>query len=336
MENEVQAVEPAGHDGNTPLEMTLDDAVALSASRVAEQASPASAETPQPAAADAAEAAEATPASAEPDPFDWERVPGTAKFRLRDGTIVSAAEIKKNWDDFQQLPKTRQELEADRHRVHQATVQSAQYAQYLNNTLPVVVHYAQSMMPQPPKQPEYIEGDFVGNQQKQIAYERDRDLYQQKAWELQQLQHALRNQQQKQSQEQREAWDAHVRSEDAKLREARPYLSNAAKQEQFMKDLHAVAASVGFQPEDLRRFASDHRLILLSELAIEAFKLRTNPPRPAQPKPAAASPVAQPGRRVDGAEASRQARSEVLQRARKQGGFDSIEDAIAAFGSSRR
>lgn len=349
-------VEPAGSDANNPpVDLTIDDVVALSETK-AQPARPEAAENapsesvgqdPEPSAHDP-EPSQGDENNAEPSPFDWERVPGTAKFRLRDGTIVSAAEIKQNWDAFRQVPQTKQQIEAERQRVQQVAAQSAQYAQFLNNVLPVVVQKARASMPQPPGEPpatpEYAPGDFIGNQEKQIAFERAmRDYsaevraYENARAELQQLEYAQQVQQQRAAAEQQAYHARYIETEREKLLEAMPELRDPAKARQFGKDFVTAAGTYGFQPHEVDQVA-DHRLILMARDAMAYRKLKTNPPKPVSTttRPAAAAPVAQPGRRVDATEARQQARSELLQRARKQGGFDSIDDALAAFNQIKR
>ncbi len=340
MANET-AVAPAGDDENTS--MSVEDAVAFMSAKDEPPASPEpvtpeqSEPEPETLETPAETVVEETPEQveeipAEPDPFDWDKVPGHAKFRLKDGTVFTGADVKKDLDELRQVRQTRQEVAAERQRVQQVAAQSAQYAQFLNNVLPAVVQKAQAMMPKPPEMPKYENGDFVGNQEKMLAYQADKDAYDRSVWELGQLQNAQRYQQQRAAKEQEEQYQRFVEGERDKLYEAASDLRDPVKAGQFEREFQSYGQRFGFSPQEINA-VTDHRLIVLVKNALadrqdaEAYrKLKANPPKPVAPtRPAAAAPVAQPGPRVEGANASSKSQ-ELLARARKSGGI-SIDEA---------
>lgn len=318
--------------------LTIDAAVerlsSLDAARTQAPEPPAHTEPPAP--VETVEAAPATEAetvetnTAEPPPIDWDSVPGTARFRLRDGREFTAADAKRWGDDFLQVDRARQDFSQRWDEYQRGQAQIAQQQQYLSHILPMAMKFAQKGMPQPPELPTDDPSDPIGSFQRWNDYQRKRATYETEMGELQQV-HAAEQRQREQAErheaERKRQWGEHQRES---LLKAKPEFADPVKAKAFFEKFVKLGKSIGFTDEEMAG-GLDHRIVLLADLAVQMADLKANPPRPApapaaQPKPQAA-PVAAPGARVAPGQVPADAkRQELLRKARASGGL-SIDDA---------
>ena len=333
-------VEPAGAPaGSMPEILSIDDAAqrwmdneeaetqpeAPASQPPAETPAEADQTDPEAAAAatDEPEQVEAENTPAEPSPLDFETLPGTAKLRLRDGTEVTVADLKKDWDNLRQVGQIRQQLGAQAQELQQRMAQSAHQEQFLAQYLPLVAERAKADIPPEPELPVYDPNDPIGNGERQAKYLSDVAARNKKIGEAQQLQQAAAYQAHQQQQLAQHQTKEFIASQQQALFERLPRLRDEGERKKFHTDYVQLAESLGFEAQEYNQ-AYDHRLMLMADLAMDGMKYRKLKAEPPKPKPvvqqAATPPVAEPGKRQSAAEAQAAQRQSLFERARRTGG----------------
>lgn len=269
------------------------------------------------------ERVEAEATTAEPSPLDFETLPGTAKLRLRDGTEVTVADLKKDWDSLRQVGQVKQQIAAQAHELQQRMAQSAQKEQFFAQVVPLAIANAQAAIPPEPEPPVFDPSDPMGFLEKQAKFQADVSQRNKKIGELRQLQAAQAHQAQEQQQHQQHQTKEYIAEQRKALFSALPRLRDDKAREAFHTDYVQLATSLGFEAHEYSQ-AVDHRVMLMADLAMDGLKYRKLKAEPPKPKPAAPQaqtpPVAEPGRRQTTAEAAGAKRQELLDRARRTGG----------------
>jgi hypothetical protein len=249
-------------------------------------------------------------------------VDGEAKTRLRDGTVVPVAELKKGWEELQEVRRGGIPAEI-RQEIDKVASDLQQRQQYLDKTLPLAIEALKAALPPEPDQ-DLWDSDPI----QATIDQRKHDLAKQR---LQSLQRAGQQQTEAQRQEQQAQFTSFIKEQQAKLHEARPELKDPAKATAFYEKYKVVGKKMGFADEELDQ-TYDSRLILgvmsLAEKAEKWDKLQASKPQ-AQQKMQRAVPMAKPGRRVE----PEQRRSGEIEKFRRR--FDesrSIDDAVALIG----
>lgn len=331
---ELENAAPAGASENVPEILSVESAAARLTAMDETPASPEVVTQPEATDQNAAqppEGAEPPPAeenAPEPAPgFDWENVPAEATFRLRDQTTFTAADLKKNWDEFRKLPTTRQEIAAERQRIQQEREDSAQKQQFLSQSLPVALHILQASIGSPPVRPVYDPTDPLGHIEKQSAYDAEVEGYNNRVLAFQNLQQAQATLAQQAQAEHAERSKTDIAEQRVELFKKLPHLRDDKKREEFYRDFRDFALKLGYSDRDVGT-ATDHRIIVMADKAMKYDKLMASQPAPIAPvRTAPTAPVAVPGQRVAPKEAEAAKRADLFQRARSTPGGITQRDA---------
>jgi hypothetical protein len=268
----------------------------------------------------------------EPEGYDWEKVPGEAKFRLRDGKVVTAADLKRDFDKLQQLSHAEERLSQEYARFQQQQVQVAQQARQFEQLAPQAIAAIQASLPQVPAMPDtaLANTDPIRYVEERARYDAAVFEYQTKVGQIRQIQEASQQQQQRSSHEQQQKLSQYVEGQREKLMEALPSLRDTAKRQEFYRDfLETGTKNYGFSEQELNG-VYDHRLMKMAADAIAYRKLMSKPkpsPVPRDAPQGQRAPVASPGRRVAASEVKGQQRAQLIDRARVNGG--SLRDIAA-------
>lgn len=289
---------------------------------------PEPAQTPEPTAEAAVEGETgAETGQTQPDDvefIDWDRISPEKKMRLRDGFEFDKRFINENIDKIRKLPEIERNLTAREQQFRDALAQHVQREQQLAQVLPLAIASAQASIPPEPELPEYDPNNPVGYIEKQAAYAQAVAYRNHKIEELRALQWTEAQRVQEQQQAQKAQNQAYLVEQQQALFQALPRLRDKAEREKFHSDYVQLAESLGFAPQEYGN-ATDHRVMLMADLAMDGIKYRKLKSEPPKPKPAAAPqaqtpPVAEPGKRQTTAEATEARRQELLSRARRTGG----------------
>lgn len=253
----------------------------------------------------------------ETDLIDWEKVPGTANFRLRDGTVVTAADLKRDWDDLRSVRETKsqiqlqaQQFEAERQRVYQE-------AQVLAQIAPRAIAALQSQLPQiapmPPK--ALMNEDFAAYQEQVADHFETKAVYDQKVGEIQQMHRAQQIEQQRLAEAENAQFMQRLQDGQQRLLAEIPALRDEGKRREFYARFVETGKSYDFTEDEIMKI-SDPRVVLLAKDAMAYRAMKAKPPSPARKSPDEAAPVAQPGKRATTAEAAAHKRQELLGRAK--------------------
>lgn len=248
---------------------------------------------------------------------------GNQKTRLRDGREVTVAELKKAWDEAQELKTRAQEWDRQQAEFREHAQRTAQQNQYTQQALQHAIAIQKSALGNPPD-PSLRETD-------PIEYFTQKDRFDQKRAELGQLlnaQQALSAEQQQraqQAQQQTEAQrQAHLQSfvqeQQQRLTEKMPELKSPEKAREFYTKVVEGAKEFGFTSDEVNN-VYDHRLLVMMKDAMAYRALQKGKPV-AQQKAKQAAPVQAPGRRVTPNEAQSREQAGKMDRLRKTGSMD--------------
>lgn len=265
--------------------------------------------------------------------YDWEKVPGTAKFRLRDGTEVTAADLKRDFDELRQARQLRQEIETHRSQFLQEQSRFAQEAQKFAQIAPQAIAAIQASMPEVPPYPSReMASDPIAFQEALDAHFRGKQEFEQKLGQIRQIQAqqqaiVARQEAERQAEMQQRLAEGH-KTLLAKM----PELKDPAKRAEFQTKMLDFGTKNGFDRAEMEMI-DDPRIVAVLDKAMKWDALQKSPPKPTQTqtgqpnKPAA---VAQPGKRPTDGEAKAQQREQLMQRVRQSGGsLDAVAAAIA-------
>jgi len=266
--------------------------------------------------------------------FDWEKVPGTAKFRLRDGTTVTAADLKRDYDDLRQARDLKQRYEAQSAEFQQTQTRVAQEAERLAKVAPIAIQAIQASLPVIPPMPDrqLQETDFVAYQTQVTDHIRAKAEHSEKVEQMRAIQAEARNAQVKAQREQEAQVTKQLQEAHKQLLEEMPFLQDQTKRAEFQSELLAFGQQNGFDAAEMETIG-DPRIVKLLHKAMQWDKLQKNPPKPASVQgKAQATPAktAAPGPRTGNGDAAALTRQNAMQRARQSGGDPNvIADLIA-------
>lgn len=348
--SEIENAAPAGASDGASAPMTIDAAASLLAGwdDEPEQAA-AQPEAPAPQAEEAvadepvAEVVEETTEDhqpeentepQEPSAYDWEKVPGDAKFRLRDGTELTAADLKRDFDDLRRARALKEEYENNTRQFQQQQARFAQEAQQFAQIAPRAIAALKASLPEIPPYPgDELLNDPIAYQE--ALHKRNQAIMtrEQKIAEIRQIEHAAQVQQAQRQQQEQAQKDRYIKEQHELLLQKMPHLKDKEKLGTFVNDVTKFGVETyGFKPDELD--IVDHRVVQVIADAIAYRKLQSAPPKPvnAQPAPKTTPAVAAPGKRQGTGDAEAQKRQAALQNVRKTGGsIDSVAAAIAAL-----
>jgi hypothetical protein len=319
-----QNAAPAGDTAPEPVtfESALDTLNAQDAPEITADQTP-SADEPEVEEADTAEAPEAE-APSEPDEAD-EVLHGNAKTRLRDGTVVAIADLKKAFDEAKEYRAKQSEHEAAAKEFETKRAQIAAQEQFFTQTIQHAKALLERSMPPEP--------DASLRESDPIEFFLQKDKRESAVLEWRRLDHAQKVQAQNAEREHAEQTKAMIAQEMDLLKEAVPELKTEDGFKAFKEDILTHAPKeYGFTPKELGEL-SDHRALRVLKDAIAYRKLQAKKPA-ALEKVAKAPPVAvaPPGRRQGADEAKAGQVKSRMDAARANGGM-SLDDAHALLNS---
>ena len=265
-----------------------------------------------------------------PKPDDDGFAKNEMKTRLRDGSEVTIADLKKRADEAQEL---RAQLTQRPREIEQAAAEIARQQQTLQQLLPVAIAAATQNIP-PEPDPSMIDSDPV-------QYFQDRARYDNAVHNLRNL-HAASQQQTQQAQQQRtQQFQHYVQEQRGKLVEAIPELREPAKAQEFVSGFAALANDLGFTTQEAAS-VYDHRLFKLVKEAMDGraakAELATLKAKQAEARtkvvekvkavpPVTATPAA-PAGRVSPAEAARSGTRVLQERLKRNPSDTATADAL--------
>jgi len=271
------------------------------------------------------------------DTVELGKLHGNTKVRLRDGTVWTAAEVKRRIDDLRGLDDRRQEFTQERESFQQMAAQAAQQAQYFEQIAPMAIAALQSQLPQIPEMPDRSLRDTDPFTYSAMVDDRNRAIedYQARAAEIQAIEQGQQLRHQEQTQAQQRATSAFLEQQREQLFAKMPEFKDDAKRAAFQSDLVKFGTETyGFQPQEING-AYDHRLMMVMRDAIAYRKLQAAKPKPTnavQPQHQAPR-VSQPGPRVSSGEAEARKTQNLQAQINKPGGL-SLREAAALLDKS--
>lgn len=272
--------------------------------------------------AEAAAAAEVT----EPEQPDEDN----RKVRLRDGTEIEIAELKKAYrPDWE---KSTREFEERRRQFEEATQQFGQRAQALTQHeqrlaqhLDAAITVLQNRLPKEPDR-ALLETDPFAFQQQKIAYD---DAIK----ELNELGAKRQQLQQVDQQRQYQAFQAHVKKQRELLLSTMPEMKDQAKAAKIWQEVSSYGASVGFTPQEMQQLNDARYMRVLRDaqnwrsFQERAARIKAKE-KEAKPMP---PPTTTPARRESSAERERSTVRDQLARLSKTGSAKDGEAFLSQF-----
>lgn len=248
-------------------------------------------------------------------------VHGNARTRLRDGTSVSVAELKKSFDEAKEFRRRESEFTANARQVEARAAQTAQQEQLFAATISQAIAALQQAIP-PEPDPALLEAD-------PIDYFQKKEKRDSKLAEINRLQAAQNYSAQQSRAEQAQQFQGRLKAEQAQLYERAPELVDETKRREFYADMISIGKTYGFSEEEMNN-VHDHKVMLMVKDAIAYRKLQADKPK-AMEKAKNAVPVQKPSARVTSNERSSQKLKSTFERARKTRSIDDVGAVLAEF-----
>lgn len=265
--------------------------------------------------------------------IDWDKVPGEAKFRLRDGRVVTAADLKRDFDELQTARQLRETYEKNLSQFEQQRAQAAQQYQQFLPIAQQAITAIQASLPQVPNPPDpsLASSDPIRYVEERARYDAVVNDYNAKVGQMRQIQAQAEQQRQRAEAEKRQHLDGYINEQRTKLLDAMPDLRDTAKRQEFYREFVDHGTNVyGFTADELNN-VYDARLMRMAADAMAYRKLMAKGApkpgtQPAKGKPAASQPqrpaVASGGKRETPAESQATRREKLWADARKKGPMD--------------
>jgi hypothetical protein len=263
------------------------------------------------------------------EPFDWDKVPGDAKFRLKDGRVFDGAFIKKNIDNLLQLQEQQQQFRQQAQQFSEARAQIDKDYQTLRDLAPRAIAAIQAAMP--PEVPfpddELLQTDPFEHQAQMARFYRNQQARQQKAAELQEFQRMQQYEEQRQQAAQMEQMKNQLQQGHQVLLEKLPVLKDKGKRQEFYNKILSAGEHYGYSPQEMAEM-NDPRAVLIVRDAMAYRALQKNPPKPNAKGVTGKGRTMAPGKRASSAEVQARKRQEVMSRVNSGG---TLEDVAAAL-----
>jgi hypothetical protein len=253
-------------------------------------------------------------------------VHGNAKTRMRDGTPVAVADLKKGWDELKEYKAKVPQLSAYEQQLREAAAQVAQQQQHLHRILPGVIETQRSRIP-PPPDPSLLQTDPIAHYEQKVAHDNAVSY-------LQGLEAADAATRQQEAKRQQDQFQSYVAEQKQKLYEKLPDLSNPQRRDEVYKGCVDTANEFGFSKDEVDA-VYDHRLLhMVHTLAAERAEFRKLKAERAKQTAIVkaktpAVPAATPQRRVSTQESAVANRQELISRVQSSGG--NMRDVAAAM-----
>lgn len=255
----------------------------------------------------------------QPEPSQ-EVLHGNARTRLRDGTEVTLAELKKAYGERQDFHRQRNEFDTQKRAFDDREAKIKQQESFLQQAVAQATAVVQARMPKAP--------DVSLRETDPFTYYQKMDDYNREVAELQRL-HWVQEAQTRQAEiDKQQRQQQFLQAEQAALVDRIPELKTSEGMQAFRSDANKHGSHYGFSAEELGGI-TDHRMLVVLKDAIAWRKLQEQKPA-ALDKAKDAAPVQQPGPRRSGTERTAQQREEGMARLRKTG---RLEDALAVLNS---
>lgn len=246
-----------------------------------------------------------------------------AKVRLADGTVTTIAELKQGslrQADYtrktQEVAEGRKAYETQSAALKQRETQITQREQLALNIIGTFLKEPDPSLVDP-NSPNY---DPVGYQQQDVQFKQWNRVVSQLQQGLQQSEQTKREEASKSERERADKeWNA--------LTEKLPVLKDSKKADNFAADLKSYLGTFGFEPQDMKSVALDHRLALIADKARRWDALQASKPK-VQQKVEGRPPVSKGGKRLSPAENKARQASEALTKLGQSGRLD---DAVTAY-----
>jgi hypothetical protein len=265
--------------------------------------------------------------------IDWDKVPGEAKFRLRDGSVVTAADLKRDYDELRQARQLRETYERNLSQFEQQRAQAAQQYQQFLPVAQQAIQAIQASLPQVPNAPDprLAQTDPIRYVEERARYDAIVNDYNAKVGQMRQIQAQAEHQRRQAEVEQKQQLDRYIEEQRDSLLKAMPDLRDTAKRQAFYQDFLDTGTNVyGFSAGELNN-VYDARLMKMAADAMAYRKLmakgapkpgtqpaKAKPAAPQAPRPA----VAQGGKRGTPTEQAATKRERVWNEVRKAGPMD--------------
>ena len=261
--------------------------------------------------------------------IDWDKVPGNANFRLRDGTVVTAADLKRDWDDLRSVRETSSKVQAEMQEIAQTRHRVQQEAQMLAQVAPRAIAAIKASLPEvvpmPPK--SLMNEDWAAYQEQFADHMESKAAYEAKIGEIRQIEQAQQHQQRQLAEAERAEFVQHLQAGHQELLTDIPALRDPAKRQEFFNRFVEAGRFYGFDDSEILKI-SDPRTVRAMKDAMAYRAMITNPPKPGKKATDTSAPVAAPGKRAAPAEVVAQKRQEIMSRVKP--GM-SLDEATSVF-----
>lgn len=278
-------------------------------------------EDPEHATGDAGDATSDDAAAGAPDP-DEREADESLVVRLRDGTRITVAELKKGYGREADYTRKTQDLAEQRKAVESRHAQLSQHEQFFNQAAEHAIRVARAFMPKPP--------DAGLRDADPVEYFLQKDRYDRAEAHVRSLENARAAQAERAAHEQGELIRDHLAAEQTLLLDRVPEFRSEKARRAFWDEAVAVGqAHYGYSPEEMSQ-VHDHRLMMVLRDALAYRRLQASKPK-AEAKVSGAPPVAQPAKRPTRNERDAQRFNEQVGRLRQTGDFDTAVSILSRF-----
>lgn len=279
--------------------------------------------------------------------YDLDKISGDTAIRLRDGVVVTGAELKAKIDLYNQAEeiraqneKAQETLQKEAAEFEQRKLQYEQEAKNFSQVAPIAYQQLKDSLPKVPPLPtaQEFEEDMMSAIAKQAEHHRARDEFNRKYAQMEQIKQQAQTHHEAERNKVKEQQDAEAvkaneaaRKEGEKLIELMPELRDNAKREEFKDNLVKGAVKhFGYAEADLAKLASARDVIALHN-AIQNAELKANPPKAASKtkKTTRKTPPAGSARRENSGETAAKEKSQSFAKVRKTGRSEDAADLIA-------
>jgi hypothetical protein len=242
--------------------------------------------------------------------------------RLRDGTEITVAELKKGFGREADYTRKTQDLAEQRRAVESRQAQLSQHEHFFTEAAEHAIRVARAFMPKPP--------DAALRDSDPVEYFLQKDRYDRAEAHVRTLETARAAQAERAAQEHGELVRTHLAAEQKLLVEKMPEFRSEKARRAFWDEAVAVGqAHYGYSPEEMSQI-HDHRLMMVLKDALAYRRLQASKPK-AEAKASGAPPVAAPAKRPARGEREAQRFSEQVGRLRQTGDFDTAVSILSRW-----
>jgi hypothetical protein len=282
---------------------------------------PAPDDDPERAAEDAADAASAD-AAADAQDADEREADESLVVRLRDGTTITVAELKRGYGREADYTRKTQDLAEQKKTFESRQAQLSQHEQFFTEAAEHAIRVARAFMPKPP--------DASLRESDPVEYFLQKDRYDRAEAHVRTLENARKAQADRAAHEEGQLIRDHLAGQQKLLLDKVPEFRSEKARRAFWDEALAVGqAHYGYSAEEMSH-VHDHRLMMVLRDALAYRRLQASKPK-AEAKVKEAPPVAQPAKRPTRNEREAQRFNEQVGRLRTTGDFDTAVSILSRF-----